>query len=154
MGQITPFSGIESVSDHEVPSLTPAEAHQLLSDQPAAVLIDVRSNMEFLFVGHPQGALHVPWIDEPDWNINPDFVRDVRKVVLGGSGPASSFESVAVVLICRSGKRSLEAGKQLVLEGFTNVYNVSEGFEGGLDGNHHRSAEGGWRYHNLPWEQC
>ena len=38
-----------------------------------------------------------------------------------------------VVLICRSGKRSLEAGKLLIDNGFVDVYNVDEGFEGELD---------------------
>ena len=59
-----------------------------------------------------------------------------------------------VVLICRSGKRSVEAGNQLIADGMTNVYNVTQGFEGDLDDNHHRSTQGGWRYENLPWEQC
>jgi len=50
--------------------------------------------------------------------------------------------------------RSLDAGELLLLEGFTRVYNVLEGFEGELDDHHHRSAAGGWRFHGLPWEQC
>jgi rhodanese-related sulfurtransferase len=59
-----------------------------------------------------------------------------------------------VILICRSGKRSNEAGEALIKDGFQNVYNVLEGFEGELDENHHRSTLGGWRFHDLPWEQC
>ena len=59
-----------------------------------------------------------------------------------------------MLLICRSGKRSVEAGELLVNEGFTAVYNIDEGFEGELDEHHHRSSIGGWRYHGLPWEQC
>jgi rhodanese-related sulfurtransferase len=58
------------------------------------------------------------------------------------------------VLICRSGKRSLEAGNLLLKEGFENVYNVKDGFEGEPDEHHHRSTLGGWRYEGLPWEQC
>ena len=54
-----------------VHDLTPKQAYELLQKNPRAVLIDVRSSMEFLFVGHPKGAIHVPWIDEPDWKINP-----------------------------------------------------------------------------------
>ena len=59
-----------------------------------------------------------------------------------------------MVLICRSGVRSLEAGKALVEAGINDVYNVAEGFEGQLDDKHHRSSVGGWRFHGLPWEQC
>jgi len=31
---------------------------------------------------------------------------------------------------------------------------VNEGFEGDLDEDHHRSTANGWRFQNLPWEQC
>ena len=137
----------------EVQSINPEQAWQLLQDDPKAILVDVRSNMEFLFVGHPTGAVHIPWIDEPDWDINPDFVRQIQKLVLGGLSH-SGKGNVPIVLICRSGKRSLEAGLALIEHGFGNVYNVDEGFEGELDEHHHRSSTGGWRFHGLPWEQC
>jgi rhodanese-related sulfurtransferase len=113
--------------------------------------------MEFLFIGHPKGAIHVPWIDEPDWNINPRFATEVRKLMLGGvisDHDNCQIEAVPVVLICRSGRRSLEAGKVLIEDGFCEVYNVSDGFEGPLDAEHHRSTLDGWRFHGLPWEQC
>lgn len=135
-------------------SLTPKQAWQLLQENPKALLVDVRSNMEFLFVGHPSGAVHIPWIDEPDWTINPHFVTDVRKLILGGISDHHSEANVPIVLICRSGKRSLEAGELLMESGFTDVFNVGEGFEGELDEHHHRSSLGGWRFANLPWEQC
>lgn len=137
----------------KVDSLTPKQAWQLLQDQPNAVLIDVRSEMEFLFVGHPVGAIHVPWIDEPTWKINPNFVTEVRKVILGGVSQEKGG-SVPVLLICRSGKRSLEAGEALIKDGMDQIYNIEDGFEGELDNHHHRSSLGGWRQAGLPWEQC
>ena len=137
-----------------VKSLLPPEAWELVSANPRAVLIDVRSSMEFLFVGHPKGSVHVPWIDAPEWTVNPHFVTEVRKVMLGGIGLTSASDEAPVVLICRSGKRSLEAGNLLLAKGFKQVYNVLEGFEGELDDQHHRSTSGGWRFHGLPWEQC
>lgn len=137
-----------------VKSITPTEAWQMIQDDPRAVLVDVRSNMEFLFVGHPKGAVHIPWIDEPDWEVNPHFVRQVRELMLGGVICGDLEGCAPILLICRSGKRSLEAGIALVEKGLTNVYNIIEGFEGELDDNHHRSTLGGWRYENLPWEQC
>ena len=133
----------------EVKTLSPKEAYKLLQEHPNAVLIDVRSHMEYLFVGHPAGAIHIPWIDEPDWKQNPHFLTQVRQTMLGGASGAAP-----VVLICRSGVRSLEAGKALIEAGVKDVYNVAEGFEGQMDEKHHRSAQGGWRYHGLPWEQC
>jgi len=110
--------------------------------------------MEFLFVGHPVGAVHVPWIDEPDWEVNPHFVAEVRKLMLGGTVCASEDDCAAIILICRSGKRSYEAGKELIAAGFSSVYHIDEGFEGELDEHHRRSTVGGWRFHGLPWEQC
>jgi len=129
-------------------------AWDIVQSDPRAVIIDVRSSMEFLFVGHPKGAVHIPWIDEPDWEINPTFVADVRKMLLGGVATTSEKGSVPVVLICRSGKRSRDAGQLLLDAGLQNIYTVGEGFEGELDENHQRSTLGGWRFHGLPWEQC
>lgn len=143
------------MKDINVEELAPQQAWKLLQDEPKAVLVDVRSHMEFLFIGHPVGAINIPWIDEPDWEVNPNFVRELRQLLLGGlSHDESVNQSVPVVLICRSGKRSLEAGKLLLQEGFDRVYNIGEGFEGELDEQHHRSTLGGWRFADLPWEQC
>lgn len=138
----------------KVQTLTPVEAWEMLEANQRVVMIDVRSSMEFLFVGHPRGSVHVPWIDAPSWTVNADFITEVRKVMLGGIGIGEHGDDAPVVLICRSGKRSLEAGKLLIKNGFTTVYNIEEGFEGELDGEHHRSTVGGWRFHGLPWEQC
>jgi rhodanese-related sulfurtransferase len=138
----------------EVRTVSPQEAWDIMQKDPRTVMIDVRSDMEFLFVGHPVGAIHIPWIDYPDWRLNPDFVTEVRKLILGGICHEEPNTGVPVLLICRSGKRSLEAGNLLLKEGFCDVYNVAEGFEGELDEEHHRSTRGGWRYHGLPWEQC
>ncbi len=140
-------------TNKHVKSISPIEAQKLLEENPSAVLIDVRSAMEFLFVGHPKGAVHVAWIDEPDWKVDPTFSSHVRQVMLGGLN-CDSDSCTSVVLICRSGKRSHEAGETLLKEGFNDVYNILEGFEGELDDEHHRSTLGGWRFHNLPWEQC
>lgn len=142
------------MSDNAKPKvLSPQAAYDLVQSNPRAVLIDIRSSMEFLFVGHPSGAVHVPWIDEPDWTVNPQFVPQIRQVLLGGAS-SQAGHTAPVVLICRSGKRSEEAGELLLKQGFSEVYHVDEGFEGDLDEQHHRSTVGGWRFHGLPWEQC
>ena len=127
--------------------LTPREAQDFLHQRPDALLIDVRSEMEYLFVGHPVGALHVAWNDGPDWEVNPHFVGEVKKL-------AGHVHDRPVVLICRSGNRSVDAGIALERTGFARVYNVLHGFEGELDDHHHRGTENGWRFDGLPWEQC
>ncbi len=142
------------MSDTDIKPLSPRQAWTIIEQDPSAVLIDIRSTMEYLFVGHPSGAVHVPWIDEPEWLVNPHFAAEVRKVLLGGASCNVGEGCVPIILICRSGKRSLEAGKVLREAGLGDVYHVDEGFEGELDENHHRSTRGGWRHAGLPWEQC
>lgn len=140
-------------NEHPV-GLSPEEARSMLEEHPQAVLVDIRSTMEFLFVGHPKGAVHVPWIDEPDWVVNPDFATEIRKLLLGGAICEAGNPCAPVILICRSGKRSLDAGRALIEHGLKAVYHVSEGFEGDLNEDHQRGTLGGWRFHGLPWEQC
>ena len=111
--------------------LKPKEASDFLHQNPQAVFVDCRSEMEYLFVGHPSGAHHVAWNDGPDWDINPHFVGQVKKV---------ASMNRPVVLICRSGQRSIAAGIELEKAGFSDVYNVLEGFEGPLDDSHHRGS--------------
>jgi len=142
------------MTEHALKSLSPQQAWNLMQQDPRAVLVDIRSSMEFLFVGHPTGAVHIAWIDEPDWEVNPHFVTEVRKLLLGGVVCEENSGCAPVILICRSGKRSKEAGRALVEAGLREVFHIDEGFEGELDEHHHRSTTGGWRYHGLPWEQC
>jgi rhodanese-related sulfurtransferase len=142
------------VKGKEVKALTPKEASRMLEDDPRALLIDVRSSMEFLFVGHPEGAVHVSWIDEPDWKVNENFTTDIRKLLLGGVIRDDELHSAPIILICRSGIRSLEAGRKLIEDGMTSVYHVESGFEGDLNEHHKRSSLNGWRFDGLPWEQC
>ena len=87
--------------------LNPRQAYEFLQSNADALFIDCRSEMEYLFVGHALGALHVAWNDGPDWDVNPHFVGQVRK--LAGTNHAAR----PIVLICRSGNRSLEAGEAL-----------------------------------------
>ncbi len=127
---------------------TPREAYEYLQNTPQALLVDCRSEMEYLFVGHPKGALHVSWNDGPDWEVNPHFVGQVKKVA------GTNHAHRPIVLICRSGNRSIEAGEALEQAGFTEISNVLHGFEGELDDDHHRGSMNGWRFEGLPWEQC
>ena len=136
-----------------VKTISSKQAYEL-QKQAGTILVDVRSHMEFLFIGHPTGAINIPWIDEPDWEINPNFVREIRQLILGGTSTAENSSEVPIVLICRSGKRSHEAGILLLSSGLTQIYNVDDGFEGELNDTHQRSTLGGWRFNNLPWEQC
>lgn len=134
--------------------ITPKDAFEFLRLNNRAILVDIRSSMEYLFVGHPVGSVHIPWIDEPDWEINPHFVIEIRKLLLGGTACDADLACAPVILICRSGKRSHDAGISLLKAGLSDVFHVDEGFEGELNEHHQRSTVGGWRFRQLPWEQC
>ena len=128
-----------------IKSLHPKQAWSLLDTDSASVLLDVRDRIEFGFVGHPTGALNIPWKEAPSWKPNPNFIADVRQRIPNRDTP--------VLLLCRSGQRSLDAAKALAEAGYTDLTNVEEGFEGPLDEHKHRGTLGGWRAHGLPWEQ-
>jgi rhodanese-related sulfurtransferase len=124
--------------------LTPKQTYEFLQANPEAILVDVRSEIEHLFVGHPKGAILIPWVDGADWDINPNFVAQVKK--------AASLNR-PVVLFCRSGQRSVDAGLALEKVGLENIYNMLHGFEGDLDQHHQRSVVNGWQFDGLPWLQ-
>jgi len=128
-----------------IENLDPPQAWDLLQKNPAAVIIDVRTKVEHSFVGHPPGAIHIPWKEFPDWQVNPKFVAEVQKAVPHTDAP--------ILLLCRSGQRSLDAARALEEAGYQRLINIENGFEGPLDENRHRGGLGGWRFHGLPWEQ-
>jgi len=124
------------------------ESWAMLADDPNAVLIDVRTAAEWNFVGVPdldeigKQARFVEWIRFPDGAPNPDFV---------GQATADLAAGQPILLLCRSGARSLAAAKVLTEAGYGPTYNVTAGFEGPLDERGHRS--GGWRHAGLAWRQ-
>ncbi|WAK02036.1 rhodanese-like domain-containing protein [Methylobacter sp. YRD-M1] len=128
-----------------IENLDPRQCWDFLQKNTHAVLVDVRTKMEHAFVGHPPGAVHIPWKEAPDWQINPQFVAEVEEAVPDRQAP--------VLLLCRSGQRSLDAAKALEEVGYQHLINIVDGFEGALDENKHRGNLGGWRFHGLPWEQ-
>jgi rhodanese-related sulfurtransferase len=126
--------------------LTPRETWDFLQQRPDALFVDLRMEIEHLYVGHPPGVVHIAWYEYPDMRPDPEaFVRRVRKEAGRPDRP--------VVLLCRSGKRSVPAGEALEAAGFTEVVNVLHGFEGDLDPELHRGTLNGWRHDGLPWQQ-
>ncbi|MGK0296602.1 MAG: rhodanese-related sulfurtransferase [Gammaproteobacteria bacterium] len=135
-----------------IQEISPPEALVILNSRKQAVLIDVRSKVEYDFVGHPFGAINIPWQEPPLWEIVLDFANQVRSQLIEIRADIP-LEEMTVLMLCRSGARSMSAAIELKKNGFTNVINITEGFEGGLDRSRHRGNIGGWRHHNLPWEQ-
>ncbi len=108
-----------------------------------AVLVDVRTDAEREWVGFVPGAVAVAWKQWPGMTMNDQFDAELRAAVPTGQ---------TVVLLCRSGVRSIAAAKRATELGL-KAYNVLEGFEGDPDTHAHRSTRGGWRKRGLPWRQ-
>ena len=126
--------------------LDPRTAWQEIQNTPNALFIDVRMEIESLYVGRPPGVENIPWYEYPDLQANPaHFAQLVEREAGDKTRP--------VYLICRSGKRTVEAGEALEAAGFTQVINILHGFEGELNATFHRSTVSGWRFDGLPWQQ-
>ena len=131
--------------------VTSQEAWKVLERDPKAVLLDVRTDAEWSYVGLPdlsvleKRTLRVSWQEYPGLSINPDFVAEVASQGLASDQP--------LLIICRSGVRSRHAAIALTARGYSRCYNVSDGFEGGHDEQRHRGARDGWKAAGLPWGQ-
>ena len=136
-----------------IKEITPLQAWEILQADRSSTLLDVRSTIEFEYVGHPLDALHIPWKEAPDWQVTADFVDKVRTALQKKLGLTRPAEELPILAICRSGVRSLSAAELLEREGFRQLYTVIEGFEGDRDNNNHRNTINGWRFHGLPWQQ-
>lgn len=125
-------------------NVSPLDAWSL-AQSGAAVLVDVRSAEEHKFVGHVPGTVHIAWATGTSLSRNPRFERELEAKVGG--------KDKTVLLLCRSGQRSVLAAEALTKAGFRAAYNVLEGFEGERDASQQRGALNGWRHHGLPWIQ-
>jgi rhodanese-related sulfurtransferase len=133
-----------------VKHLDPRAAWQAIQNSPDALFIDVRMEIESLYVGRPPGVENIPWYEYPDLQADPaKFAQAVTREA--GQGPQAKERPV--FLICRSGKRTIDAANALEAAGFTNVTNIVHGFEGELNDQFQRSTLSGWRFDGLPWEQ-
>lgn len=131
--------------------VTPVTAWGCLVENDNAVLVDVRTQAEWAFVGLPDltnaatKLVCVEWQRFPDMVVNPDFVKKIVDEV--------SQTTPAIFTLCRSGQRSQSAARALTLQGFTDCYNVAGGFEGDRDASGHRGRVNGWKFDGLPWVQ-
>jgi rhodanese-related sulfurtransferase len=117
-----------------------------LVGKPGVHLVDVRTEAEFAFVGHPVGAVNVPLMrfDPKTYGMapNPKFLEEIR---------ARFSPDDTLLMICRSGSRSGKAAKLLAEAGYRKSFNVMEGVEGDPDADGHRTVNG-WKVRGLPYE--
>lgn len=137
--------------------LSPSAAHQAMMQDPDILFVDVRDPIEIMFVGHPAGLDKIIPINLATHQVNPQngqyhMARNPRVVadfekLLREKGKSKSDP---LFVTCRSGSRSAAVARLLVEAGFSNVWNLTEGFEGDKDGAGVRRVNG-WRNRGLPW---
>ncbi len=135
--------------------LSVEDAYAMLKRDPLAMLIDVRTEPEWLYVGVPdvsslgKRTVFEQWQIYPSMRVAEKFVEtlspELRQL---GAEPGSPL-----VFICRSGVRSRHAAIAMTKAGWKLCYNIADGFEGQLDDKQRRGASGGWRASGLPWTQ-
>lgn len=132
--------------------ITPQQAWDLLRENPEAVLVDVRTDAEWRYVGVPdtteldRRTVLIEWVGYPTGVRNDNFVDQLKEAGIAGGDDAP------VIFLCRSGQRSIGAAQAATAAGIGPSYNVLDGFEGGLDADGHRGTQG-WRALGLPWRQ-
>ena len=132
------------------------ESWARLEQDPKALLIDVRTQAEWSFVGLPdltelsRQPILVEWQTFPPGPApKPNFVSDLS-TALGSAGYA---QGSPIFFLCRSGSRSRGAAIAATAAGFGPCFNVGDGFEGGLDAERKRGSAEGWKAAGLPWIQ-
>ncbi len=131
--------------------ITPQQSWDMLETEADAILIDVRTDAEFAYVGIPdlerlgKKTAFVSWILFPDHRLNPDFMGQINNLTSG--------KKIPLLFLCRSGVRSRYAAAAVTKAGYHSCYNILEGFEGDKNSVGHRGKTGGWKVAGLPWRQ-
>jgi len=137
--------------DNYAGDVPPKKAWDILGSEKDAVLIDVRTDAEWVYVGLPDLArlgkepVKIAWQEFPAMQVNPKFVDAVKA--------AAPKKDAPLLFLCRSGQRSKSAAIAMTAAGYERCYNIAEGFEGDKDANAHRATLNGWKVAGLPWKQ-
>ncbi|MCI4663739.1 MAG: rhodanese-like domain-containing protein [Neomegalonema sp.] len=145
----------------------PQEVWVALSSDPHAMLLDVRTDAEWAFVGAPDLSRLSKDVWLLPWRVFPGMARNEGFVEALGEKIAESG-ATTIFVICRSGARSLEAANLAAEtletksasaleeergQATVSFVNVKEGFEGDLNEERHRGQKNGWKARGLPWVQ-
>jgi rhodanese-related sulfurtransferase len=127
-------------------AVTPQEAYALLQTDARVKLVDVRTSAERDWVGRVAipDAQHaaLQWNVYPGGTPNPDFMLQLVQV---------AGKDDILLFLCRSGVRSRHAAKCATEDGYTQCFDILEGFEGDKDTEGHRKTVAGWCKAGLPW---
>jgi len=127
----------------EISATACAEA---LAQNPEAVLLDVRTAPEVQFVGAPTVAnwRHISLTLFPPTQPDPEFLPKVA---------AQIRPDQPIYCLCKVGGRSAAAAQMLLSAGYSQVFNVSHGFDGAQNSERQRRSVNGWVAEGLPWAQ-
>ena len=131
--------------------LSPQESWNVLVTENDSLLIDVRTDAEYSFVGVAdlsslnKKTIYSNWLLFPSSDLNPEFVAELESKNFDKDQP--------LLFLCRSGVRSKHAANAMTALGYSKCYNVVGGFEGDKDETFHRGSENGWKHAGLPWVQ-
>lgn len=131
--------------------LTAEETWRLLKDDSDAVLVDIRTQAEWSYVGIPdldaigRKPAFVQWLLAPAMSENPNFLAEMSAQ---GVTPEK-----AAIFMCRTVNRSPKAARAMSAKVFSRCYYLIDGFEGSLDAQKHRGRRDGWKAAGLPWVQ-
>lgn len=129
------------------------DAWDALSGDEDAVLVDVRTQVEWQLVGKPdlssinQEPVYLQWVTTQGMNEN--FLDELKSAL----EERAAKPDTPIYFMCQSGGRSKMSAMQCTELGFNRCYNIAEGFEGDLDQHQHRNSVSGWKVAGLPWTQ-
>ena len=134
-----------------VQNVAPTQTWEALAQDPAARLVDVRTDMEWTTIGVPdltgagKEAILISWQVAPAMQRNPGFEAQLRDA---GLDPDHK-----IYFLCRSGVRSMAAAEAALAAGYKHAFNVADGFEGPPDSSGQRGTTAGWQADRLPWKR-
>lgn len=147
----------QKTGEHKGGDVTPQQAAGMVSkDSQHTFIVDIRSQFEYQDIGHSVGAYNIPFkfyttqTDEKGYKMvaNENYCADLK----ARFAPATD----TLLVMCRSGHRSVPATSAAVECGFEKSFNVMGGFEGDKvkdknDANFGKRVVNGWRAEGLPW---
>lgn len=127
------------------------DAWDVLRDDSASVLVDVRTAPEWGYVGTPnldeldKEPIFISWLNYPNYDLNQDFLNKFDSLGID--------KAAKLLFLCKIGGRSMQSAAAVAGLGYSECYNIDKGFEGDPDENGHRGVVNGWKAANLPWRQ-
>ncbi len=146
-------------SDFQMPEgeyagdVTAKVAWQKLESDKNAVLVDVRTKVEWQLIGQPdlsaigKEPVYLEWVTMK--GINENFVEELKAAL----EDRDVAKDAPLIFMCQSGGRSKVAAMQCTEIGYSACFNLADGFEGDLDEHKHRNSVSGWKFSGLAWTQ-